>query len=153
VFTGPGRLHVQTTSDEALVAKLAFGDICSIIYGQQKVRISIGNRAEENGITVKTGELLKFLHHLSHDQEERQYAFMCFYFAKLLQEKRRWLVVSGLVWVARMLGFVVVGCWLLVVVSGCLVIFLAGMQGYEVLKELYGLCAGMLRVVSGYSDA
>jgi hypothetical protein len=153
LFSASANLHAKGMTEKGLVAKLAFGEIYSMVLGQQKVRVSIGEEEEKGVIIVKTRELQRCLNLICHDREERRYALVCFFFAKLRKGKRRWRTVSGLVWVTRMLGLVVVGCWLLVVVGACLSIFLVGREGYQLVVWFCGLCTSGVRGFIRYVDA
>jgi hypothetical protein len=140
-------------TEKGLVAKLALGEIYSMVLGQQKVRVSIGEEEEKGVIIVTTRELQRCLNLICHNREGRRYALVCFFFAKLRKEKRRWRTVSELVWVIRMLGLIVVGCWLLVVVGACLSIFLVGLEGYQLVEWFFGLCTSGVRGFIRYVDA
>jgi hypothetical protein len=150
LFSTRANVHVDGVSEKALVAKLALGDVCNSFYGQQRVRVSIG---EGDAVTVKAAALPDCRYSTSPQREEQRWAFSVFFFARLGKEKNRWCAITGLVSAARILGVLVVGAWLLVVVSGCLVIFFVGMEIYKLIADLYDLCSRGLEAFTGYVNA
>jgi hypothetical protein len=147
LFSTPANVQVEDTGEDALVAKLAFGDICRTVCGQQTVRIGIGGHG---AIAVETKKLQKCLHFGSQNQEEQRYGFLVFYFARLRRETRRWRIASGLAWASRILGLVVVGTGLLVVVSSSLVIFWVGLETFKSVVGLWRFGNSVRGVVAEY---
>ncbi|KAI0568202.1 hypothetical protein Alg130_12265, partial [Pyrenophora tritici-repentis] len=67
LFSTPENLHTKSMSNRTIFVKLAFGEI----YGQPKVRFSIGDEGGE--ITVKARELQECLRFAPKDLQARRY--------------------------------------------------------------------------------
>ena len=150
LFSTRANVHIDGVSEKAIVAKLALGAMLDTYSDQQGVRVAV---RDGDSVTMKVGRLPDYRYTTLQEREERRWAFLVFYFAKLRREKKRWRTITGLVSAARVLRFVVVGVWLLVVVSGCFAIFFVGFEMYRLTKALYGLCSRGLEVFIGFVEA
>jgi hypothetical protein len=150
LFSIRANVHIDGVSEKATVAKLALGAMLNTFSGQQGVRVAVG---DGDPVTVKVGKLPDCRCSTLLEREERRWAFLVFYFARLGKEKKRWRAITGFVSAAHILGLVIVEVWLLVVASGCCIIFFIGLDLYRLATALYGFCFRGLEVFTGYVDA
>jgi hypothetical protein len=130
LFSTPANLHTKAISDGTKSSQLALGEI----YGQPKVRFSIGDEGSE--ITVKARELQDCLRSTPKDLQARRYAFMVFFFTRLRKERRRWRVTTGLWWAAHMLGLTVFGTLLFAVVAVSLIVWWLAKEIHKMVRDL-----------------
>ena len=82
LFGDARKLRIQCISDQALLAKLAFGELCSaVVRAEQKIYVSIGNGSDEVAMTAV--EWQRRMECLPKNLKERRYDFLVFYFAFL----------------------------------------------------------------------
>ncbi|KAF1836394.1 hypothetical protein BDW02DRAFT_587478 [Decorospora gaudefroyi] len=145
------QLCMEPLSDDVLISKQAFADMCStIVKREQKIRISVGG---EDTVTVKAGEIKRILRSPIQNLQQRRHVFLMFYFARLRKERRGWRVASMFGWAAHLVGFVVLGAVLLVTAIAVVGIFWVGLETYKMVRSLYGVLRRPVQALFYATDA
>ena len=134
LFSDKQKLRIAAISDQALLAKLAFGGLCNrIARFEQKISVSVGGGEE---VTITAAEWLRYVERLPCDRQVRRYGFLAFYFARVGKKAVEWRVTEPLWSVAHVLGFVVVG---IVIVATAVSVLVVGGAIWEACRLAQGM--------------
>jgi hypothetical protein len=139
------KVRIQCISDQALLAKLAFGELCStVVRTEQKIYVSMGSEGDE--ITMTATEWQSRMQCLPQNLQQRRYGFLVFYFSRLGRKTKTWRITSSLLAIAHVLAFVVVGMVVTVVITVALVVFCISWETFKVVKSLWRLLGRLIKV-------
>lgn len=137
LFSDKQKLRIACISDQALLAKLAFGGLCNrIARFEQKINVSVGGGEE---VTITAAEWLRYVGRLPRDIQVRRYGFLAFYFARVGRKAVEWRVTEPLLSITHVLGFVVVGVVIAVTAVCVLVVGGAIWEACRLVKGLWDI--------------
>jgi hypothetical protein len=145
LFRDKRKLYIDCISDQALLAKIVFGELCNTVArAEQKINICVGDAGEE--VTTTAAEWLRYMERLPRDVQQRRHGFIAFYFARVGRKTTEWRIRKSLGLVTHVLSFVVVGT--LITVVAVSVLFVGGIvwETFRVAKVLWRLLDRLVEV-------
>ncbi|RAR01456.1 hypothetical protein DDE83_008893 [Stemphylium lycopersici] len=151
LFSDARRAHMVTMSDRTLVAKLIFGDLCSmLVRGEPHIRVRLSG---EEDVTVAAGEMQRRQRQggstSPKDSQSRQYQFLGWYYARGAQERGRWRVTAALSFTAHVYGFIATSILLVTVGFALILIFSIMLELYKIFRSFYRGIHNLVRFCLG----
>lgn len=151
LFSDARRAHMVTMSDRTLIAKLIFGDLCSmLVRGEPHIRVRLSG---EEDVTVAAGQMRRQQRQggsiSPKDSQFRQYQFLGWYYARGAQERGRWRVTAALSFAAHVYGFVATSIVLVTVGFAFILIFCIVVELYKMVRSLYRSIHNLVRFCLG----
>jgi hypothetical protein len=137
LFNDKTKLFMECISNQALLAKLAFGELCSIVIrAEQKIHVCVGERGEE--VAMTTAQWLRCMERLPQDIQQRRYGFLSFYFSRAGRKKTiKWRIITAFRSVTHVIGFVVVGVVIVVIAAVVISVGFIAWETFRVVKTLW----------------
>jgi hypothetical protein len=139
LFSDKTKLCIECISDQALLAKLAFGELCRIVTrAEQKIHVCVGEGGEE--VAMTTAQWLRCMERLPQGIQQRRYGFLAFYFSRAGRRKTiKWRITTAFRSVAQVVGFAVVGGVIIVIAAVVISVGFIVWETFRVVKTLWTL--------------